>query len=395
MINREKRKALISAEFKKRFNASPQIWSRAPGRVDLMGSHTDYNMGYVMTMTIDRDTWIAARPRSDRTVHLQSLNLDGKTEFLLDHIEFDTQNSWSNYVRGVAHVMENKGIHLCGFDGLIHSTVPFGSGLSSSAALEMAAVSLFASISHVKLDPVNMAIIGQKAENEFVGVNTGILDQYSSAMGKANSTILLDCRHLTSQTVPMSNQFSVVICDTRAKRKLIGSEYDMRRQQCEEAVRIFQQVDPSVNALRDVSMDLFKEHESLLPPIVAKRARFIIEESQRVCDLASALPTGDRKALSHLFNQSFDGACNLFEIGAPAMHHMMHAMQQAPGFIAGRQAGGGFGGCMTALVEVGKENEFAAAVEQSYFEASKTQPSVYPIVATEGAGMVDHDDTAV
>ncbi|MEM7798842.1 MAG: galactokinase [Chloroflexota bacterium] len=387
-MDRNARREMIAAEFKKRFNTLPQIWSRAPGRVDLMGSHTDYNLGYVMTMTVDRDTWIAARPRANRTVRLQSLNLEGATEFSLDHIVFDSETAWSNYVRGVAKILEDRGHNLTGFDGLIHSTVPFGSGLSSSAALEMAAVTLFAAVSGLLLDPVEMALIGQEAENKFVGVNTGILDQYSSAMGKAGSTILLDCRHLESQTVSMSDQFRVVICDSRAQRNLIGSEYDERRAQCEEAVQILQQHDHAITALRDVSIDFFQAYKADLPPIVAKRAQFIIEENKRVCDLAIPLATGQKSKLNRLFADSFVGACTLFEIAAPPMLHMMESMQLAPGFIAGRQAGGGFGGCMTALVEPEMVAEFKACVEKRYINQTKTQPSIFATVASAGAGIM-------
>ena len=190
-MDSEARKMLLSAEFQSRFGSAPEIFARAPGRVDLMGSHTDYNMGYVMTMTIDRDTWIAARPRTDRQVNLFSLNLPGESHFSLDDIQHDTVAPWGNYVRGVAHFMQVEGHQLNGFDGLIHSTVPFGSGLSSSAALEMATAVLFARVSGFTPDPVAIALIGQRAENEFVGVNTGILDQYSSALGQEGCALQL------------------------------------------------------------------------------------------------------------------------------------------------------------------------------------------------------------
>src|SRR5512139_1178161 len=198
-MNFAERKSLVAGKFAERFGAAPELWSRAPGRVDLMGSHTDYNLGYVMTMTIDRDTWIAARPRDDRKVVIYSLNTEGGGEFKLDQIEHDTAAPWTNYVRGVARFLEAAGHRLTGFDGLVHSTVPFSSGVSSSAAIEMAAGVMFRQVSGFRIDPVQLALIGKRAENEFVGVNCGVLDQYSSAMGEAGCALLLDCKQLASR----------------------------------------------------------------------------------------------------------------------------------------------------------------------------------------------------
>ncbi len=388
-MDRDSRMRMISAEFQQKFSQPPTIFSRAPGRVDLMGSHTDYNMGYVMTMTIDRDTWIAARPRDDRQINLYSLNLAGSCHFSLDDIQSDSDASWGNYVRGVAYFMQAAGHRLQGFDGVIHSTVPFGSGLSSSAALEIASAVMFAKVSGINIDPVQMALIGKQAENEFVGVNTGILDQYSSVLGQAGCALQLDCRNLTSQAVPIADGIAVVICNTRAERNLVGSEYDDRRSECEEGVQILQQNDPSINALRDLSISQFEEHEAAMPPVVAKRCRFIIEENHSVLDLAGALSTGDRDALKALFAASYAGARDLFEIGAPAMEAMMVAMRAAPGLIAARQAGAGFGGCMVALVDEDRIATFSDAVKQSYTAATAIEPQIYAVTASAGAGRLN------
>src|SRR5512143_3321357 len=267
-MNFAERKTLVTAKFTERFGTVPEVWSRAPGRVDLMGSHTDYNLGYVMTMTIDRDTWIAARPRDDRKVAIDSLNVEGGGEFDLDRIEYDAAAPWINYVRGVAKFLQAAGHSLIGFDGLVHSTVPFSSGVSSSAALEMAVGVMFQLVSGFRIDPVQLALIGQRAENQFVGVNSGILDQYSSAMGEAGCTLLLDCKHLTSRNVPIAEGWKVVICDTRAKRTLAGTEYSERRAQCEAGVRLLQRWYPDIAALRDVTLGQFNAHEKDLPDIV-------------------------------------------------------------------------------------------------------------------------------
>ena len=384
-MDTDQRKALLGAEFKRRFGAEPDIWSRAPGRVDLMGSHTDYNQGAVMTMTVDRDTWIAARRRPDGMVRVRSLNIEGESCFALNGVAQDEQVPWSNYVRGMAVVMQNAGFPLQGFDGLVHSTIPFGSGLSSSAAFEMATAVTFGQVSGFNLDPLEMARLGQRAENDFVGVNTGILDQYSSAMGRSGCAICLDCRSLTSDSVPIFPGLAVIICDTRATRKLVGSEYDDRRAQCEAGVRQMQKRHPEIRSLRDASLDQLAA-ASDLPAVVARRCRFIIQEHRRVHDLAKVLPTGDHRGLFGLFRQSYEGARDLFGIGVPAMEAMIQAMETAPGVVAARQAGAGFGGCMVALVEVGLTQPFSAHVQRHYGKSSGNEARIFAVQAAAGAG---------
>jgi galactokinase len=385
----EKRRRYISKKFKKLYGRLPSIWARAPGRVDLMGSHTDYNMGFVMTMTIDRDTWIAAYPREDNQVAIYSCNISGGALFSLENIQRDEFVPWTNYVRGVAAMMKASGYELCGFDGLVHSTIPFGSGLSSSAAIEMASAFLFRNLSDLKIDPVDMALIGQKAENDFVGVSTGILDQYSSVMGRDGCAILLDCRHLTSDVVRISPNLHVVICDTRAERKLVGTDYDERRDQCEEGVRLLKRSYPEITALRDVTPKMFARKRNTLPELIARRCQFIIEENQRVMDLAQALPEGSPELLHALFAASYKGARDLYEIGSPTMVAMMHAMLTAPGVVAARQAGAGFGGSMVALVKDGFLEPFTEHVTKTYHQEIGIQPEVYAVQTAPGAMILD------
>lgn len=387
-MNPRERRQFITEKFTQRFGSPPQVWARAPGRVDLMGSHTDYNQGYVMTMTIDRDTWIAARRREDRKTAIYSLNVPGGGKFSLERIERDPTWPWTDYVRGVARYLQEAGYALTGFDALVHSTVPFSSGLSSSAAIEMASAVAFQLLSGFTLDPVEMALLGQKAENQFVGVNSGILDQYSSAMGRAGCALLLDCRSLTSESKPIAAGMQVVICDTRAERNLAGSEYGERRAQCEQGLRILQRFYPQIKALRDVSLEQFTDHEQDLPEVVARRCRFILEENQRVLALGEALPAGDLERIRRLWADSYAGARDLYEIGAPAMEAMMAAMLGGPGVIAARQAGAGFGGCMVALVEVGASEAFAEHVRRAYAASTGLQAEVFAVEAAPGAGEV-------
>ncbi len=383
----------LRLEFGKLYGVEPTAWFRAPGRVDLMGSHTDYNDGFVATMTVDRDTWLVLRPRPDRRVRVASLNLGGTAEFDLGEIEPDQSVPWTDYVRGAAGVLSGEGHALTGFDGLLHSTVPFGSGLSSSAAIESVALLGFAAVSGISLEPLQLALLGQRVENEFVGVACGILDQYTSVLGTAGHALLLDCRALTSEAVSIAATLSIVICDTRAPRQLTGSEYDERRAQCEAGAAQLLGRPLGQARLRDVSFELFEARAGELDPVVARRCRFIIEENARVLALAEALPQGDEELLGRLYDASWQGAIELFEIGAPAMAAMHAAMDGAPGLIARRQAGAGFGGCLVAIVHSGEVEAFAGHVTREYHRATGFEPSVFEVRAAPGAGAMEREQT--
>lgn len=378
------RRRLIARLFKERFGGRAALVARAPGRVDLMGSHTDYNLGFVLTLPISRDTWIAARPREDRKVCVYTANLDSQNRFPLDRIERAREVPWINYVRGVAWALQEEGLEPRGFDGVIQSTVPVGSGLASSAALECATAVVFQALGGWRIDATRMAQLCLRAECDFVGLNCGILDQFTACAGRDSCALLLDCRDLSSRPVEMSEGLRVVICDTRARRELAGSEYAVRRAQCEEGAR---QLD--VVALRDASLEQLEAKRRELPEDeVYKRCRFIIEENARVLQLAEALSDDDRAAIGRLCAESFRGACELYEIGAPAMLSMMRAMLAAPGVIGARQAGAGFGGCMVAFVEAEAVDEFARAVRTSYGAAMKLPPEIYAVRAAAGAGLI-------
>lgn len=383
-----KRKSLVIEKFTNAFGNTPDIWVQAPGRVDLMGTHTDYNEGFVLTEAIDRNTWIAARPRMDGRVRVCSANAPGCSEFELIDITFDEVVTWTNYVRGVADIMQQEGYLIQGFDGLIHSTIPFGSGLSSSAALEVSTATLFATLSGEEIDPVVIAKMTQRAENEFVGMNCGILDQYSSAMGQEGSMLLLDCRSITHQTKPIAPGLLVMICDTRAERALTGSEYPERRAQCERGAKILSGFYPQIRTLRDATLEQLQAHQADLDPVVYKRCHFIIEENQRVLDAAEALASGNHVEAGRLANESFAGARDLYELVSSEMTAMHTAMMNAPGILGVRGAGAGFGGCMAGFVEDGKEEAFSEYVAEHYQASTGITPQIYPSLAADGAGIL-------
>ena len=376
----------VRAAFAALYGGEPTVWVQAPGRVDLMGSHTDYNEGYVLTMPIDRTTWIAARPRDDRLVRLHSLNLESGETFSLDDTQRSAAVPWTDYVRGVAKVLQDEGYALRGFDGLVHSTVPFSSGLSSSAALEVATATLFNTLGDLRLDAVRLAVLCQRAENSFVGVNCGILDQYTSAAGRAGHVLLLDCRHLTHTVTPIHPDIRIVICDTRYKRALTGSEYPQRRAQCEAGAAALAQRYPGVRTLRDVSLEQLDAARASLDETVYRRGRFIIQENQRVLDLSEALSAKDVPCIAALTAESFAGAHDLYEIVVPQMEAMIAAMRCAPGVLGARQAGAGFGGCMVAFVERDCVEAFSAHVRAAYQEATGIESAVYAVEPAPGAG---------
>ena len=378
----ETRAARVSEHFRQRFAAEPELWVRAPGRVDLMGSHTDYNLGFVLTLPISRDAWIAARRREDRTVRLYSMNLDSEDEFRLDAIERVPGSTWRNYARGVAAVLQNEGFALTGCDATLHSTVPLESGLSSSAALESAVATMFAALGGLDLAPERKALLCQKAENEFVGMNCGILDQYSSCLGREGCALLLDCRDLSTRAVWIAAGIRIVVCNTMSPRRLSGGEYAQRRAECEQAAARL-----GVSALRDVTPEMLAARRHELPEGAARRAEFIVAESARVESLARALSAGDRPAVAQLSAESFAGARDLYEICSPAMLTMMDAMLAAPGVIGARQAGAGFGGCMVALVDAVRTDAFRASVLRDYYGATQVHAEVYPVEAAQGAAV--------
>lgn len=385
-MNDKQRKVLIEEEFSHLFDGKPDVWVQAPGRVDLIGSHTDYNLGYVLIQAINRSTWIAARPRQDGKVRIASLNLDGTAEFNLSHIKHAREVVWSNYVRGVADVLQKEGYTLSGFDGLVHSTIPFGSGLSSSAALEVAVLTLFETLADWQIDPLQRALLCQRAENEFVGMNCGIMDQYSSVMGQEGCVLLLDCRSITSEIIPVATGMQVMICDTRADRALTGSEYPQRRAQCEAGVRVLTDYYPHMRSLRDASIKQLLAHQGDMDPVIFRRCYFIIQENQRVLDMANALASGDQRAAGRLALESFQGANVLYEIVSQEMLAMHEAIMSAPGALGTRGAGAGFGGCMIAFVQNSEMDFFTGHVQRQYFASTGIQAEIYPVQTAVGAG---------
>ena len=370
--------------FKTYFNANPEFIVRAPGRVNLIGEHTDYNDGFVLPMAIDRAVWIALSPRADSQVRIRSLDLE--TDSAFDLHSLTKGEGWAEYPKGVAYELQKAGHVLKGFDAVMTGDVPSGAGLSSSAAVELATARAFAMICDITWDAAQMAKLSQKAENEWVGVNCGIMDQMASAASKEGYALFLDCRTLEYQHAPLPKNISVVILDTSTRRGLVDSAYNERRSQCEEAARWF-----GVKALRDVSVNDFErktKEESGLSEIAARRARHIVTENARVLEAVEVMKAGNVKRLGELFNASHISLRDDFEVTNEALNQIVECAQEQPGCYGARMTGAGFGGCAVALVQEEKAEEFTHAVSAAYRQKSGLDASVYVCKASEGASII-------
>jgi galactokinase len=372
----------VTQEFNYSFGDSPTFVVRAPGRVNLIGEHTDYNDGFVLPMAIDRAVWIALRPRDDRRVLLYSVDFEDRIEFSLDAVVH--KEGWGEYVRGVAWALQEAGFHLEGWEGVMSSDIPIGAGLSSSAALEIATAKAFSVVGNWKFDPDSMARIGQQAENEWVGANTGIMDQMISAAGKADHALLIDCRDLTSRHIPLPTETAVVIMDTTTRHAHTDSGYNERREQCEAAANYF-----GVSHLRDVTIDEFNLRSAHLEELPRRRARHVISENERVLQAAAAMLAGNVVEMGQLMNASHVSMRDDFEITNDELNIMVHLAQTQPGCFGARMTGGGFGGCAVALVKNSIAPSFADEVTVTYQEKTGFQPHVYICHPTNGAELVE------
>ena len=369
--------------FREHFGSEPSHFFRAPGRVNLIGEHTDYNDGFVLPCAINYDTVVAAQARPDQQVHLVAADFDQQTSRfdLTTEIGADSAAPWSNYVRGVAWALQTRGHRLQGANMVIAGNVPLAAGLSSSASLEVATGAAFRSLSSLKLDGKTLALVGQQTENDFVGVNSGIMDQFISALGQENRALLIDCRSLDYRPVPIPPGAAIIIANSNVKRGLVDSEYNTRRQECEAAAAHFE-----APALRDVSADIFALHEDELAETVAKRARHVITENARTEAAAEALAQGNLRLMGQLMADSHRSMRDDFEITVPPIDALVEIISEVIGEAGGvRMTGGGFGGCVVALAPQELAPAVEAAIAEKYPQASGLKATVYVCQASAGA----------
>lgn len=370
------------------FGSPPDLIARAPGRVNLIGEHTDYNDGFVMPMAIDREVRVAVRRRADRLVRLVSVNYHAHSEFSLDEVVHDPDQTWSNYERGVVQILLDSGASLGGFDMAIVGDVPEGAGLSSSAAVEVATLTALNSLFGLGLAPFEVAKLGQRAEREFVGVSCGIMDQAISAVGRAGHAMLLDCRSLETTLVPLGSDLAVVVTDTAVTRGLVGSAYNDRRAECEAASAHFATVYPGVRALRDVNEAQVRAHAHELTDVVAKRARHVVTENARVINAGEAFRRGDLPEVGRLMYASHESLRDDFEVTVPELDFLVDLSRSKTGVFGARMTGAGFGGCIVALVKPDAVASYVEQVATQYRTETGLTPRVFVCTATDGAGVI-------
>jgi galactokinase len=377
----------LVAQFKRLFGAEPCLF-RAPGRVNLIGEHTDYNEGFVMPAALNLATFVAAAPWPDRRLRVHSLALAASTEFDLDDRWPASRRDWSDYVRGVAVMLERSGHRLSGADLMVGGDLPMGAGLSASAALEVAVGYALLNISSISIDLNHLAICCQRAENEFVGMRCGIMDQFISCFGIAGHALLLDCRSLEARPVGIDPRARLVICNTMVRHELASGEYNLRRQDCERVVALLSRPLGGIKALRDVTAAQLAHYAALLPEVTFRRCRHVITENMRVLGAAAALEAGNIVECGRLMNESHVSMRDDYEISCPELNLMVELAQGIGDVFGSRMTGGGFGGCTVSLVAADGVERFISIVGNAYRDATGLTPSIFPCSAAPGVGPV-------
>jgi len=382
------RVASFRRSFPEWLGSEPAIIVRAPGRANLLGGHTDYNEGFVLPVAIDRCVLFAAVPRADRQVILHALDLGETAEFSLDELRPSVSQSWSNYQRGVAHFLQERGYHLQGMNAALTSDVPIGSGLSSSAAVEVATAFAFRTLNGLDISLPDLALVCQQAEHEFAGVPCGIMDQFVSALGRRDHALLLDCRSLAYEYVPLPPDIRVVVCDTGVRRELAGSEYRVRRAQCEEAVRRLQAVLPHIRALRDVTPEELAQYRALLPEVIYRRARHVVRAAARMSEAVAALRRGDVVAFGQAMIACHASLRDDYGVSCPELEALVDAANEVEGCYGSRLTGAGFGGCIVSLVAADAVVEFERHVTQRYRAQTGREATVIACATEDGVGLI-------
>jgi galactokinase len=358
---------------------------RAPGRVNLIGEHTDYNDGFVLPMGIDRETVVGAAPRDDRFLMVTSSALDETVKLDLDRPGSRRRGVWFDYVEGVAQALIGYGRALRGADLLIESNVPIGAGLSSSAALEVSIGKALLAISEQELDCLTLALAGREAEHAYVGTMCGIMDQYVATFAEANRALLLDCRSLESTLIPIDlSDNAVVVCDTNVKHNLASSEYNTRRSQCEQGVRLLKEVLPEITSLRDVTIEQFEIYQDRLPEVIRRRCKHVITENARTLKAADALRMNDLKSMGSLMDESHRSLRDDYEVSCGELDLMVEIARSLPDVTGSRMTGGGFGGCTINLVQRSRLEDFCEAVSSEYERKTGIVPSLHIVNPADG-----------
>jgi len=383
----------VAAAFRARFGRPPVALAEAPGRVNLIGEHTDYNQGFVLPVAIDRTIVVAFAPREDGRVRAYSLDFEQQDEFPLSDIGRLEEDSWANYLRGVAHVLQQAGHRLIGLDLAIQGDVPIGAGLSSSAALEVAALGAFAAAAGLTVADRDKALLAQRAENEFVGVACGVMDQMAAVFGRADHALRIDCRSLETEAVPLNLEahgLRIVVANTGVRRALTASAYNQRRQECSRAVDFLALLlhKRRPRSLRDITLNDLRVHGRFLPEELVRRARHVVSENARVLAAVDALQRGDLAEVGLLFSASHESLARDYEVSSPELDLMVELACSLEGVVGARMTGAGFGGCTVNLVRSEAVDDFRQRVIETYRGRTALPAEMYVCRAVDGLRIV-------
>ena len=382
-------------KFKKNFlsvfgeDKNPISFVRAPGRINLIGEHTDYNNGFVLPVAIDRFIFMAGRERNDKKIIIYAGDKYKKIEVDLNEISPQKNNQWVNYLLGVYYFLKEEKYKLNGVEIFFIGNIPRGKGLSSSAALEVATCYLLSLLFNLKVEPIKMAKICQRAENEFVGMPCGIMDQFICLLGKEGNALFLDCQNLNYDYVPIgSTDVNIMITDSGVKRRLTSSPYKQRRNECQTAVELLQKFIPELNSLRDLSIEEFKEYENILPEVLRKRVKHVVYENERVNKSVSFLKRGQLKEFGKLMYESHISLRDDYEVSCRELDILVESTKKCKGVIGSRMTGAGFGGSIVTLVEKEKSEEITNIIKQQYFQKTGINPNIYVCRTVNGVGEI-------
>ena len=380
--------ASMRRTFQKLNGAEPRLFW-APGRVNLIGEHTDYNDGFVLPIAIDLGTVVAGAPRDHRHIKVNSLTLNRSAEFDLDGLPSAQKGEWCGYVEGVARTLEARGLRLVGANLVIASDLPLGAGLSSSAALEMSAGLALLGLSRHEIEPIALALAGQRAEHSFVGTNCGIMDQCIAMLGQEGHALLIDCRSIETTPVPLNlDGVALVVCDSRVKHSLASSQYNVRRAECEKGVRLLAELRPGIRSLRDVTEEEFEEYQNRLPEPVRRRCRHVITENARTLAAAEALRAGEIASVGSLMVESHNSLRDDYEVSCSELDLLVKIAASVEGVLGARMTGGGFGGCTVNLVRSSALEEFREKTAREYAASTGLFPFIYVVRPSAGASEI-------
>ena len=373
---------VLSSNFETHYGEAPALIAHAPGRVNIIGEHTDYNEGFVFPAAINFGTWVAATKRADNDIVVTAMDYENQqNQFSLSDINYDEEQGWANYVRGVVKVLKEAIPDFGGANLLVTGNVPQGAGLSSSASFEVAILKALSALYELPLDGVQAALLGQKAENTFVGCSCGIMDQLISAMGNEGMAMLLDCQSLAIEHSPLPDSHQIVIINSNVKRGLVDSEYNLRRQQCEQGASLL-----GVSSLREATMEMLEGAKAHMPEVVYRRAKHIVTENARTLAASQALKAGDIETVSEAMAQSHISMRDDFEITVRPIDYLVEIIGEVLGKSGGvRMTGGGFGGCVVALVPSDKVEAVKQVVADKYSDETGYSADIYVCTATQGA----------